>query len=111
MPREVMGMSRGVATTGSRRSSLRRLAVAMHRQAIQAQLMKALEGSEEKVDLFHAALLVAQLDNAALDIEAYRQQLSDMAGEIVARLPARADDAAKLTTLKNYLFAGVRAGR
>src|SRR5947208_15837942 len=28
MPREVMGMSRGVATTGSGRSSLRRLAVA-----------------------------------------------------------------------------------
>src|SRR5213594_3757701 len=27
MPREVMGMSRGVATTGSRRLSLRRLAV------------------------------------------------------------------------------------
>src|SRR5437762_778286 len=27
MPREVMGMSRGVAITGSRRSSLRRLAV------------------------------------------------------------------------------------
>ena len=28
MPREVMGMSRGVATNGSRRSSLRRLGVA-----------------------------------------------------------------------------------
>jgi len=50
-------------------------------------------------------LLISKLDNAELDIEAYRGQLGEMARELVARLPAKAGEAAKLSTLTNYLFA------
>jgi len=86
-------------------SNLRQLALTLHRQAVQAELVKALDGPEKQVDLFYAALLVARLDNPDLEIEPYRQLLSDMAREISARLPAGADDAARLDVLKNYLFA------
>ena len=84
---------------------LRRLAASLHRQTVLAELSKTLEGPEEQIDLFHAALIVARLDNTELEIEPYRQQAADLAREIAARLPAKADDAAKLTALRDYLFA------
>ena len=84
---------------------LRELGVAVHRQSVQQELVKIFEMPEEKVDLFHAALLVAKLDNPDLAIEAYRSQLETMAREISARLPADADNSAKLETLTKYLFA------
>ncbi len=86
-------------------AQLKKLAGAVHRQAVQAELIKALAGPEDKIDLFHAALLIAKLDNAELEIEAYRRQLEGMGREIVARLPASADDAARLAALSKYLFA------
>ncbi len=86
-------------------AQLKKLAAAVHRQAVQAELIKALEGPEEKIDLFLAALLIAKLDNAELELEAYRRQLDSMAREITAKLPALADDAARLAALTKYLFA------
>ena len=84
---------------------LRRQAASLHRQTVLAELSRTLEGPEESINLFHAALLVARLDNAELEIEPYRQQAADMAREISARLPAKADDAARLAALREYLFA------
>lgn len=84
---------------------LRRLASMIHRQAVQGELVKALDGAEDKIDLFHAALLVAKLDNPDLDLEPYRQQMADMANEITAKLPANAKDQTRLTALATYLFA------
>ncbi len=84
---------------------LRRQAAMMHRQSVLADLSKALEGPEAKVDLLHAALLVARLDNAELEIEPYRQQVNEMAREISARLQASADEAVKLAALREYLFS------
>jgi S1-C subfamily serine protease/regulator of sirC expression with transglutaminase-like and TPR domain len=84
---------------------LRRQASSLHRQAVLAELSESLEGPEEKIDVFHAALLVARLDNAELDIEPYRQQVDEMAREISARLPAKAEAAARLAALREYLFA------
>jgi regulator of sirC expression with transglutaminase-like and TPR domain len=77
----------------------------MHRQSVLAELARTLEGPEEKNDLLQAALLVARLDNTELETEPYRQQVADMAREISARLPARAGESAKLTALREYLFA------
>lgn len=84
---------------------LRRQASSLHRQAVLAELSESLEGPEDKIDLFHAALLVARLDNAELEIEPYRQQIAEMAREISSRLPAKTDDATRLAALREYLFA------
>ena len=51
---------------------------------------------EEKIDLFHAALLIARLDNAELDIEPYRQQVADMARELGGKFAKDAEPGVKL---------------
>jgi len=86
-------------------AQLRKVAVTLHRQAIQDELVKLFKAPEKQIDLFHAALLISKLDNTELDIEAYRGQLGEMARELSARLPTKAGEAAKLSALTNYLFA------
>jgi S1-C subfamily serine protease/regulator of sirC expression with transglutaminase-like and TPR domain len=84
---------------------LRRRAALLHRESVLAELSQTLEGPEEQIDLLRAALLVARLDNAELEIEPYRQQVAEMAREMATRLPAKADDAARLSALREYLFS------
>jgi regulator of sirC expression with transglutaminase-like and TPR domain len=83
---------------------LRQLAASVHQRSVLGQLVQSLEGAEEKIDLFHAALLVAKLDQAELEVDSYRQQVADMAREVSGRFPASAGDEAKLTALVSYLF-------
>ena len=84
----------------------RRLALLLHHRTVLAELTRVLEGKEEsRTDLFHAALLVARLDNPDLEIDLYRDQLSGMAEEIRARLDPKSDGAARLKALRDYLFA------
>jgi regulator of sirC expression with transglutaminase-like and TPR domain len=83
---------------------LRELAAQVHRRSVQAELVKALEGPEKQIDLFHAALLVAKYDNAELDPEPYRAQMKKMARELAARLPDGSGGAAKLEALRKFLF-------
>ena len=83
----------------------RRLAASLHRQTVQAELLKTLEPPEPKIDLLRAALLVARLDNPEVDVEDYSQQVNDMAAELRARLGDKAADQAKLDALCRYLFA------
>jgi serine protease Do len=83
---------------------LRKLALALHLQAVQTELGEVLHGPEGKIDLFHAALLVSKLDNPDVDVEAYRRQLEEMARELATRLPPQADDAVRLAALTKYLF-------
>jgi regulator of sirC expression with transglutaminase-like and TPR domain len=85
-------------------AQLRKIALAVHREAVQAELLKVLQGPEKQIDLFHAALLVSRLDNPEVDVEAYRRQLEEMAREIAAKLPAKTDDASRLAALTKYLF-------
>jgi regulator of sirC expression with transglutaminase-like and TPR domain len=84
---------------------LRQLAQAVHYQRVDADLVKALQGKEEDIDLVHAALLVARLDNDELDIDPYRKEIERMARDIQAALPKDADGPAKLAALNKYLFA------
>ena len=86
-------------------AQLRDLAAAVHRGAVQSELLKALAGPEEQIDLAHAALLVAKLDNPGLDPEPYRTQLKEMARELSARLPPNSNGTAKLEALRKFLFA------
>lgn len=83
---------------------LRRRAAQWHGEAVRAELVQALSGAEEKIDLFHAALLIARLDNAELDIEPYRQQVADMAREVNGKFAKDAAPGVKLAVLKEYLF-------
>jgi regulator of sirC expression with transglutaminase-like and TPR domain len=83
---------------------LKQLAHAAHHRRVAGELAKLMEKPDDEVDLFHAALLVALLDNDEVDVEGYRQELDRMAREIARKLPAEADDAAKLAALNRYLF-------
>lgn len=85
-------------------AQLRDLAAQVHRQSVQTELVKVLTAPEPEIDLFHAALLVAKLDNSDLEIQVYLRQLDEMAGEIKARLTEKSDDSAKLAALTEYLF-------
>lgn len=84
---------------------LRQLANAVHEHDVLSELRQEIDQEEPKIDLFHAALLIARLDSDEVDVEAYRQQLSRMADELKGRLPAEADDETRLKALNTFLFA------
>ncbi|MFM7291445.1 MAG: transglutaminase family protein [Planctomycetia bacterium] len=61
-------------------------------------------GGGEGIDLFHAALLLARLDNPDLDVDASRRELDRLAADIRGRGPEAADDEAVLAVLNRVLF-------
>jgi regulator of sirC expression with transglutaminase-like and TPR domain len=85
-------------------TELRRLARTVHERNVLTELMRVLDSKEENIDLLHAALLIARLDNEDVDVEAYRHEVERMAEKITARLPKDADDKARLAALNKYLF-------
>lgn len=86
-------------------AELRRLAAAVHERRVLDALTRLMGGKEEDIDLLHAALLIARLDNEDVDVEAYRRDIERMAQRMSARLPKDADDKARLAVLDKYLFA------
>jgi regulator of sirC expression with transglutaminase-like and TPR domain len=85
-------------------AQLRKLALAVHQQTTLADLAKALQGPEEKIDLLAAALLIARLDNEELDVPAYQKEVARLAKEVSTSLPKNADEPARLKALNKYLF-------
>jgi regulator of sirC expression with transglutaminase-like and TPR domain len=85
-------------------SILRDMADQVHRESVRHELAGVLNGPQSGVDLFHAALLVARLDNFDLNIEGYRDQLNEMAQEISASLAADASPLERRGALIRYLF-------
>jgi regulator of sirC expression with transglutaminase-like and TPR domain len=83
---------------------LRELAAAVHQKAVLAELERATRGKDSAIDLVHAALLIARLDNEEIDVESYRQQVERIAREVGAKLPKKASDQQKLTALNRTLF-------
>ncbi len=83
---------------------LRRLAASVHSQTVVAELAKVLAQSEEKIDLVHAALLVAKLDNDEIDVASYRRQFDQLAAELRGRITKDATDTQKVATLNKFLF-------
>lgn len=86
-------------------AQLRQLAQAVHARKVQAQIVKILQGKEDEIDLLHAALLLAKLDNDEVEVEAYRKEVQRMGKEVADGLPKDADDKARLAALNKYLFA------
>lgn len=85
-------------------TQLRQLAQQVYRQRIMADLIKSTQGKDADIDLVHAALQIAKLDNDDLDVDAYRQEVERMGRKIAATLAKDADDAARLAALNKFLF-------
>jgi regulator of sirC expression with transglutaminase-like and TPR domain/S1-C subfamily serine protease len=83
---------------------LRQLATAVHQQSVLTELVRVLKGKEEEIDLLHAALLIALLDNEDVDVDAYRREVERMAEKVRRRLPKDADGKARLEALNQFLF-------
>jgi serine protease Do len=83
---------------------LRRLASTVHARSVEAQLVKALEGAEDKIDLFHAALLVAKLDQPELDVDDYRSEMARLAAELKRQVSTSAHETNKIAALSKFLF-------
>lgn len=83
---------------------LKLLAQEAHERRTIRNLVAALEGDDDKIDLFRAGLLVARLDNVEVDVDAYCRELDAMAADLTASIDAGADDAAKLARLKAFMF-------
>jgi regulator of sirC expression with transglutaminase-like and TPR domain len=86
-------------------TQLRELALTVHQKQVQRELIQALEGKEDDIDLLTAALLIAKLDNDDVDVAIYRKEIERMVREVSAGLAQDADETAKLAALKKYLFA------
>jgi serine protease Do len=85
--------------------ALERMATQVHQRATLRQLAAALEQPDDQVDLVLAALLVARLDNAELDVAAYQGEVTRLAGDVKRSLEPNATPRAKLAALDRYLFA------
>src|SRR5262249_47691451 len=83
---------------------LKQLAGAGHAGGVEDELAEVLGVKKGPVDLLHAALLIAKLDNDELDVDAYRRDVDRRAKRIAAKLPKDADDKTKLAALNKYLF-------
>jgi regulator of sirC expression with transglutaminase-like and TPR domain len=96
-----------------RAEELDRVATEIHVSAVRDQLVKHLSQSEEQIDLFRAALMVARLDNPELHIEDYVVDLDRMARALVRRTPDIATESERIDILNRYLFAesGFHGGR
>jgi regulator of sirC expression with transglutaminase-like and TPR domain len=85
-------------------AELRKIASSLHRQNVQTQIVAALDRPEAQIDLFYSALLIAKHDYPDLDMAAYQRQFSELSRELMQSLPAGADDEAKLSALREFLF-------
>jgi regulator of sirC expression with transglutaminase-like and TPR domain len=82
---------------------LEALAVAVHERRTLDELARVVAADEPRIDLFHAALLVAKLDNPELDVAASTRDLDRLVADIAKR-SADADETMKLATLNRVLF-------
>ncbi len=87
-----------------RAEGLRRLANEVHAQSVVAKLVKVLEAKEEDIDLARAALLIAVLDDAEVDVDGYLEEIRRMAAAVMSKLPKDAGEAERLAALNEYLF-------
>eukprot|EP00913_Durusdinium_trenchii_P028328 g26556.t1 len=84
---------------------LRQLAKAVHETATRKQLAKLFQAKDsDKVDLLHAALLIARIDNDEVDVAAYLRQVDRMAADVKKRFKNARTEQARLQLLDKYLF-------
>jgi len=101
--RSLMAVRRRAKELAARAAELEQIARDLHTQRVCTELQK-LTAAGPKFDLLTGALLIAQLDDEELDLEAYRGQVERMAAEIKATFVADAAPADRLAALNKYLF-------
>jgi regulator of sirC expression with transglutaminase-like and TPR domain len=83
---------------------LRLLAQSVQQKRVRDELVKVFAHPEEEIDLAHAALLVAQLDNDELSVPAYLAEIDRFAKKVASSLSNKADENAKLAALNKFFF-------
>lgn len=78
-----------------------------------APVDKPAPSGDGQPDLLRAALLLAHMDNADVDVDAYMLRLDEMAQELKATFPENATESQKLLAMDKYLFEilGVRGSQ
>ena len=102
------GLMRRAAELEQQAARLGALASSVHTRRTLDELASLVGKADTQVgadiDLFHAALLIAKLDNADLDVAASRHELDRLAADIRKQLPEAADGEATLAVLNRVLF-------
>jgi regulator of sirC expression with transglutaminase-like and TPR domain len=83
---------------------LRQLARAVHERRIRDELVSLLDRADHEIDLLHAALLIAALDNDELDVASYRSAVDDLAAEFTRSQAEGASESDKLAAFNTFLF-------
>lgn len=83
-------------------AKLERLASRLHRHRVIENLKGVV--AKKPIDLPHATLLLAQLDNADLDVEPYRGRIDRIASVVTNRLPEKATDQQRFDAVREVLF-------
>ncbi len=115
LPRELEPLTEDAAVTSlalqqradqleHRAAELRQLANDVHVQDVVRQLAETLKAKEGEIDLARAALLIATLDDAEVDVDGYLEEIDRMAADVRTGLPEDADEKARLAALDDYLF-------
>lgn len=95
---------REARTLEARAKRVRELATAVHEARIVDEFTRLVQRPESEVDLLHAALLIAKLDNPELDVASYLQEVDRIAARIRKQLPDDATPVVKLSALRQDLF-------
>lgn len=98
------GLLREAAELQQRAERLEALAASVHERRTLDELGRLVGVADAEIDLFHAALLIAKLDNPDLDVAASRRELDRLAADVARAVPAKADEAVTLATLNRVLF-------
>lgn len=85
-------------------AQLRKLAQTVHHERTLAELSRAVQVPDAKIDLLQAALLIAKIDNEELDVDGYRAEVDRLARAAAALAPKDAPAEKRLESLNRFLF-------
>jgi len=76
----------------------------LHRRLVLDQLVALFKVDEKDIDLFRASMLIAKIDDPAIDVAHYEKQLKLMADEVREQFEGDNDAASKLEKMLSFLF-------
>lgn len=88
----------------ARAKRLRELAGEVHAERIRRKLASLFSSSTGDIDLLHAGLLIASLDNPDLDVQVYRDEVDAMAAEFLATVEKESPEAERMEKFNRWMF-------